>query len=162
MITSQDWEKQDWEKAEQIANETKIKVFWDDHWYITNQGTIGLKENAISGPFDSTEAAFKSLLPNEETDPEPGPKYGTCPKCKKGAVHLATAYVHNFYGDGDDNHGNPSEYADLEPPPGVHPYESPEVSLFAHFCFECGHMEDVGIEFPRDRAIDTSTKNSGS
>jgi hypothetical protein len=60
--------KSQWEQAEQIASETKIKVFWDDHWYITYQGTIGLKENAISGPFDSTEAAFKSLLPNEETE----------------------------------------------------------------------------------------------
>lgn len=155
MITSQDWEQ-----AEQIANETKIKVFWDDHWYITHRGTIGLKENATSGPFDSTEAAFKSLL--TPSCPGPGPKYRTCPKCKKAAVHLATAYVHNFYGDGDDNHGDPSEYADLEPPPGIHPCESPEVSLFAHFCFECGYMEDVGVEFPRDKAVNTPTKDEAS
>ncbi len=87
-----------------------------------------------------------------------GPKYTTCPKCSCQAVHLATAFVHNFYGDEDDNLGGSSEYADLEPPPGIHPYEPPEVCLFAHFCFECGYMEDVGIEFPRDKVIDTATK----
>lgn len=85
------------------------------------------------------------------------PKYTECPKCNKYAVHMATASVHTFYGDGDDNHGDPSEYEDLEAPSGIHPYESPEVYLFAHICFECGYLGDVGIEFPRDKAVNTAT-----
>lgn len=81
-------------------------------------------------------------------------KYETCPKCKKQAVHLAMGYVSEFLGDQDDAEGEESVCADETPPGG----ETPEVSLFAHICFECGHMVDVGIEHPRDKAINTSTE----
>lgn len=114
-----------------------------------------LTENNIPIPCPHQNSQAEGML--TPSCPEPGPKYETCPKCKKVAIHLAMGYVHDFYGDEDDGRGDPGEYTDLEPPPGVHPYDFSEICLFAHFCFECGYMEDVGIEFPRDKAVDTST-----
>lgn len=76
-------------------------------------------------------------------------KYDQCPKCKAYAVHLATATVVAFWGDQDDNEGNPSDYADevVEP--------NDDISLFIHACFKCGHLADVGIEMPREKVINT-------
>ena len=78
-------------------------------------------------------------------------RYKKCPECGEFAVHLATASIMEFSGDKDDNAGNRSRYADDV-------IETDEISLFAHICFSCGHLVDVGIESPRDKAINTSAK----
>ena len=77
-------------------------------------------------------------------------KYDTCPKCKVQAVHLATANNIPFYGDGDDQVGSPSQYE------GVEPVTDVEVCVLANICFQCGYLVDVGIEYPRERALNTS------
>lgn len=78
-------------------------------------------------------------------------KYETCPKCQASAVHLAMATVNEFYGDQDDDEGDESVYdGELAPNAQI------EVRLFAHVCYSCGFLVDVGIESPRDKAIDTS------
>jgi ribosomal protein L32 len=79
-------------------------------------------------------------------------KYDKCSKCGAIAVQLCTTTVYEFYGDQDDREGDPSEYADQEIVPDGH------VTLFAHICFECGELEDVGIETPREKALNTLTK----
>ena len=76
-------------------------------------------------------------------------KYNLCPRCKQYAIHLATDYGLEFCGDQDDNESNESIYADVEAP------LTHDVSVFAHICFECGHLEDVGIESPRNKTVDT-------
>jgi len=76
-------------------------------------------------------------------------RYGKCPDCGAYAVHLATREVIEFSGDQDDNLDETSIYEDghLELKYGV--------TLFVHACFECGYLEDVGIEWPREKVIDT-------
>ena len=76
-------------------------------------------------------------------------KYEICPKCKKESVHLATTTVSDFYGDQDDNYGTESIYQNIEAPL----YD--EICIFAHICFECGWLKDVGIESPRNKALNT-------
>ena len=75
-------------------------------------------------------------------------RYGKCPECGKYAVHLGTTGVEEFAGDGDDKLGDCSVYNEYLASDSI-------VQLFAHLCFECGHLVDVGIESPRDKAIDT-------
>lgn len=75
-------------------------------------------------------------------------KYDKCPNCGKYAVQLCTTTVYEFYGDQDDRNGDPSEYADVDIAP-----ENVDVEMFAHICFECRHLVDVGIESPRDKVI---------
>lgn len=74
-----------------------------------------------------------------------------CPECGEFSVHLAIAPVLFFYGDVNDANGNESKY-------GVEILlEDESVALFAHICFECGYLDDVGIEHPREKAVNTST-----
>ena len=81
-------------------------------------------------------------------------KYGKCKKCGTYSVHLASAYGIVFLGDQDDENGDRSEYEDVEAS------QDNDVSLFAHICFNCGYLVDVGIESPRDKVINTSTMKS--
>lgn len=76
-------------------------------------------------------------------------RYEKCPDCGKYAVHLAMREVTEFSGDQDDNLGETSVYDSeyLELKHGV--------SLFVHACFECDYLENVGIEWPREKVIDT-------
>jgi len=75
------------------------------------------------------------------------PKYDKCPKCNKSTVHLAMATIHRFYGDSDDQNGDESIFGDEEVTPEY------EVSLFAHICFNCGYLDNVGIESPREKVL---------
>ena len=79
------------------------------------------------------------------------PKYDKCPRCKQVAVHLAMATIHRFYGDSDDQNGDESIFGDEEVTPEY------GVSLFAHICFKCGYLDNVGIESPREKVLNTST-----
>ena len=76
-------------------------------------------------------------------------RYGKCPDCGEYAVHLATREIVEFSGDQDDNLDERSVYETdcVEVKYGV--------TLFVHACFECGCLEDVGIEWPCDKVIDT-------
>jgi hypothetical protein len=76
-------------------------------------------------------------------------RYGKCDECGAYAVHLATREVVEFAGDQDDNLDEASAYGDacIEIKYGVR--------LFALVCFECNNLESVGIEWPRDKAINT-------
>lgn len=72
-------------------------------------------------------------------------RYDKCKKCGAEAVQLATSGDVEIFGDQDDNDGNDSEYADEAPPD-----TDTEIVVGAHVCFECGHVEDVFIEHPRE------------
>lgn len=71
-------------------------------------------------------------------------KYGKCGKCGEEAVHLCLG-TPEFQGDQDDDNGDASIYFGEEPPP-----LNVDVVIFAHICFECGWVQDVGIESPRE------------
>lgn len=70
-------------------------------------------------------------------------KYDTCKKCGAKAVHLAVSGGIAFFGDEDDNYGNPSEYEGV-----VIEEDETEVGVAAHICFECKEVEDAWIEYP--------------
>lgn len=71
--------------------------------------------------------------------------YDVCPECGAVAVHLATSNAHDAYGDCEDENGNESQYGGES--------VDPDVCLYFHICFECGHLVNVGIESPRDRDV---------
>jgi len=53
-----------------------------------------------------------------------------------------------FFGDSDDDEENPSECEGEE-------ISSEEISIGTHICFECGAVEDVFIETPREKEAGT-------
>lgn len=73
-------------------------------------------------------------------------EYDKCEKCG-GNIHFYCAYINEdyFLGDQDSPGGDPSEYED-ENPPTI----DEDISVCAHICTQCGHVEDIGIEHPRD------------
>jgi len=79
-------------------------------------------------------------------------KYDKCKKCGENAVHCAL-YTAGEWWVGDDGEDGSGKYANAQPP-----YLSEYITLFAHVCFECGELVDVGIESPRDKVINTSTR----
>lgn len=77
-------------------------------------------------------------------------KYEKCEKCNANAVHLALHNDLTFYGDCDDDNGDPSQYDEEE--------QYTDVCIGAHICFGCSHLVDVFIERPRDKIIQTRNK----
>ena len=68
-------------------------------------------------------------------------KYDQCPECGKWAVHrAATCGGVTVMGDQDDLRGVASKYDNVE--------MELSVRVFAHVCFECGYLKDIGVEEP--------------
>lgn len=94
------------------------------------------------------DIAAAALLKCESARPEElesDGRYDKCPKCGRFAVQLATTATISFYADCEDKAGEDSqymdEYRDMTADDGV--------SLWAHICFECDHVVDVGMEGKR-------------
>ena len=85
-------------------------------------------------------------------------RYEKCHKCGKNAVHLATSHAIVFHGDYQDLNGDETEYSESV----LSTYEMYEgetvikqdICIGVHACFECGELDDVWVESPREELAD--------